>query len=126
MAVVLWHCLIESLTFFDLDFFIFRKLRIPAFASPKGEGCLFEGSFYTHPVTGLVRTQTLFQGIRPYGQRQDERDLPFRAFWVPLWQKAVALCGLAWHCTVMGLVLLFFGASPLLKHLQAAFCALRC
>lgn len=35
MAVILWHCLIELLTFFDLGF-IFRKLHIPVFASSKG------------------------------------------------------------------------------------------
>lgn len=63
MAVILWHCSIKLLTSSDLDF-IFRKLRIPVFASSKARFfCVCESSFL-HSFSGsMVRVQALFHRI---------------------------------------------------------------
>lgn len=97
MAVILWHCLIELLTPFDLDF-IFRKWHIPVFASSKLR--IFVWDSFLHPFSDghgedadLVPRNMGISAIAVW------KELSFQACWVPLWQKAVSVW--SWLCVAL-------------------------
>lgn len=110
MAVILWHCLIELLVLFDLDF-IFRKLHIPVFASSKLR--IFVWNIFLHPFSdGHGEDADLSPRNVGISAVAVWKQLSFQACWIPLWQKVVSVW--CWLCrTAVGWFFVIVGFPPL-------------